>query len=212
MRVLLLFIAFLYYSATKAQEVAITNHKQNVLYIGVSNPISIAVNKVECKDVKLIPSYGQAQITDEPCNYNITVDRPGKILLSLYTKNENQLIGELEYRVKYLPEPFTYIAGRMGGDIKKSVLNAQLGIIAKHFLHIDLDDGFLVDHFSVSIKKEGKIIFLKDVIGPYFDDDVKAEFMKLIQGDVVIFHDITGKSRVDNVVRTLRAAEYSIVE
>ena len=211
MNIRVLLIILLYSPVCKAQEFAITNLRENVFYIGRPNEITVAANKLECKDIKVVPSYGEASPLDNPCSYSINIDRPGKILLKLYNRQNNELIGSQEYRVKYLPEPLCYIAGKMRGNIKLDVLNAQSGITAKHFYYIDFEDGFLVDHFSVSIVRDERVIFVKDVMGANFDDEVKTEFQKLQVGDVITFHEITGKG-IDKIVRNLSAKEFTIVE
>lgn len=199
-------------SICKSQEFAITNHKQNIFYVGVSNPITVAANKYECKNVKLVVSYGEVQKSeDEPCNYTIVPEKPGKILLSLYVKATNTLIGTAEYRVRYLPEPLFYLAGKNKGEIKKDILIELLGIVADHFPGVDIDARFVIAQYAIAIQRNDSTIFVKQVIGAYFDNEIKAAFKKLKAGDKLTLYDITGKG-IDNVVRTLSPGEFTIVE
>ncbi|MBS1774523.1 MAG: hypothetical protein JST82_16825 [Bacteroidetes bacterium] len=173
-----------------AQEFAVTNRKQHIWYVGIHNEIQIAVNKYECKDVKVMLSYGNLQATNDPCNYTVIVDRPGKVKLGLYAKSDNKLIGEQEYRVKYLPNP---VADRdMNPAIKISAKELSLNIETnrKHFMEIDDSSNFKIEYFTITIDRCGQILFTKEIKGAVGDEEVKNWYSRLQPGDRVFFEEI----------------------
>jgi|GEM_PF-1282251 len=193
-----------------AQEFAIANRRQHILYVGVPNPVTIAVNKYECKDVKLVLSYGKAAMDDGPCNYNITVNRPGKVMVSLYTKKDNKLIGELEYKAKFIPDP---IADRPEPNkkLKREELSLNVDTNRNYYRSIEDTLDFKIEYFTVTILRCGQVLYSKEVKGASCDAEAKEKFDQLQAGDVVWFEDIEAYAP-DGKLRKLNSMSFTIVE
>jgi hypothetical protein len=75
----------------------------NVLYTGLSNPISIAIENVSCKSIVVKTTIGK--ISGENCNYTFHSEQIGKVEIILYRKINRKLkeIGRSAFRVKSLP-------------------------------------------------------------------------------------------------------------
>jgi len=191
-----------------AQEFAISNHKQNVFYIGVANPITIAVSKFDCRDIILKPSEGRV-IAETPCNFIIIPTKPGILTLSLYEKKTNRLIGEQEYRARFLPEPAIYInAG--GSNIRRSMLVD--GDIQGHSLPgIDIGAPFKIQQYQITVFRNEKMLFREVVEGGVFNEAIKAQIKELVVGDIIVLDKIYGIG-IDSVLRMVGPKEFKIVE
>lgn len=210
MTIRLLFILFFCQSVTNAQEFVIANSKLNILYVGVNNPISIAVNQYKCKEIKLVLSYGTIEIADNPCDYNISVDKPGKVKLGLYTQADNILIGEVEYRALFMPDP-VISEGLKPKKIKRDQLSLSLETNRQYYEEIGDSVNFQVAYFSVMIVRCGQVLHSKEITGSTCDDEVKLWFSKLQTADKVYFEDIESYTP-DGILRKMNAIAFTIVE
>lgn len=192
-----------------SQEFAISNFNQNTFYVGRESRIKVAAYKVPCNEIQVVSSIGKVIGTDNPCEYKLLINEPGLCLLSLYA--DSVLLGTEEYKVVYMDEPFKHISGRSGGEISIATLLLEDKIRAKHFRHIDLDDEFIIDHYSVSILRGKDVLYERKVLGADFDKELKEQFKSLKVGDTLLFYHITGKG-IDNVVRSLNTMEFIISE
>lgn len=85
-----------------AQHATIAATKMNVLYIGVNNPVSFAVENVKRSDLELVIQNGTAKRTGD-CDYEISVTKPGTTFISLIKGQDT--VYQAKYRVKLLPDP-----------------------------------------------------------------------------------------------------------
>jgi len=190
MKIILLLILVMGAYACEAQEFTIANRRLNILYVGVYNEVEIAVNKFECKDVKLILSYGKLEHGDKPCHYTIKVDSPGEVKMSLYAKDDNRLIGETTYRAKRLPN---FIIDRHESSnvrVRADELSLNLETNRKRFFSQGDSSDFRIKYFVVSIVRCNQELFTKDIKGAIGDDEVKMWFSRLKPGDRVFFEEI----------------------
>ena len=76
----------------------------NVLYIGVDNPVEIAVSVIPENAITVTISNGMVTKTVEwTWTYNVRVKQVGRICINIFYKGKQ--IGKKEFRVKYIPEP-----------------------------------------------------------------------------------------------------------
>jgi hypothetical protein len=129
-------------------EFAISAEIFNILYIGVDNPIEIAVYDSKPEDITVETSSGTIKKSGST-TYFVHPDDQGELKLSVFKKNI--LIGTKSFVCKLTPVPSVYVASYTHeGQIARNVLLAQAGIVAK------LDDFMLevpytVNGFSLSI-------------------------------------------------------------
>jgi N-acetylmuramoyl-L-alanine amidase len=86
-------------------KVAIALDKINVLYIGIDNPITIAVSGYKSED--LIVSMNNGIISGKDGKYiaHVTNTSPAEIVIETYINGIKKRLGTQSYRVKHLPDP-----------------------------------------------------------------------------------------------------------
>jgi len=125
-------------------------------------------------------------------SYIIEPGRAGKPDLEVYVTAEidgaKRRMPAKVFRVKNVPDPVAQVAGRESGDILKSELAAQVGVIAvmKDF---DFDITFKVTGFRVSMNDKGYVVE-EDSQTNRITPQQKALISKLRKGDQVIFSNI----------------------
>jgi len=119
--------------------------KMNVVYIGVDNPLKVAVSGYDCSDLNVAITNGS--IKGEKGEYIINPRRPGNMVLSVYANGK--LINETSFRVKYVPNPILMVAGLTGGDIAKNHL-LSANVVKVRLPDFDFDLSFKMKSFLVS--------------------------------------------------------------
>ena len=110
---------------TTDQPVAIAVDKMNVLYIGVDNPITVAVPGVPSD--QLLVHIDQGSISGSKGKYTIRVTTPGETTIKVLTVRDDRkvLLSSQTFRVKTIPDPAN---GNIpiDMDVKYKVDSAQL--------------------------------------------------------------------------------------
>lgn len=193
-----------------SQKCVVANTKQNVIYLGVPNPIDVAVEGYKCKDLTVTTDNGKLEGTDDKCSYDHYPEKAGRANIIVTEKKSGNKLGIVEFRVKYIPEPVAMVAGKQGGAISKNVLRAQVGITSV-LLGFDFDARFVVERFTISIIRKGKSFYVEECTNPKFTDSTKNAFDKLADGDKIIFTDIVCRGP-DSRSRRLQPIEFIVSE
>lgn len=138
--------------------VVISATKMNVLYEGLKNPVAISAAGISGNDLKV--SCDNATYTKVKGDYvfqpkNGTAGRIAKINVSADVNGKVQKLGSMDFRIKRVPSPIGVIAGLNGGNIKKSILNAQGGVFAEMGDDFDFELEYKVTNFVLSTVKNG---------------------------------------------------------
>lgn len=205
-RTLILALYTLQCHVANAQQFAISNERSNVMTLGFANPITVIVRDYECDDVRVEISNGTIR-PDSPCRYIVYPENNGKAVISLYSKKDNQLLGISEYRVRW-PDISYYIAGRHSGPLKLNYLLDSYGI-AISLVGVDVDPEMPIQQFTISIARNGDVIYKRTIKSEYFDQATKDFFKTLKQGDIMAIENISCKWP-DGKVRLLSGTEYTI--
>lgn len=131
--------------------------KMNVFYIGVPNPITVSAAGYSLEDINVNIEGAQVQKTSNG-KYEVRVTQPGKVDAQIIAKtaNGNTKVGNMEVRVKNIPDPVAKVAGKTGGVISAAVFRAQSGIPAV-LDGFDFDAKFRVTSFDFSyLPKRGE--------------------------------------------------------
>lgn len=128
--------------------------KMNVIYIGVENPVKIAVSGLEAQDIEV--SIDNGTITGKDGEYLI---RPGSVgMANLLVSHKGQEIQKTRLRVKSVPDP---VAGILkgtevvkAGEISKHEL-LEAGGITSTLRNFDFDLSFSVVSFVLSVSETG---------------------------------------------------------
>lgn len=194
------------YQVAEASAV-ISPTKMNVFYLGVDNPVDISVPGVPADKVK--PSITNGNIAKSGKGYIVRPRMLGNAFVSVQAEIDGKWknMGNMEFRVKKVPDPVAKVAGRKGGLIDKNLLAAQL-VVQADMENFDFDLKFQVTEFKVSATQGG---FLKDEISrsnrltPAQLDIIR----NLSKGQKVYFEDIKAVGP-DGTVRDLATLVYKI--
>ena len=188
---------------------AVAPTKMNVLYLGVDNPLSIAVSGVA--DDKLTIETDNGEIIKDKLMYVARPKQVGIEHIHVYTEiNGKKLhMGEMEFRVKIIPEPVAEVAGKKGGDISRVLLLSQMMIVAD-LENFDFDARFIIIKFTFSVNKNGQSV---DIVSN--NNKITDEQKKLIKeakvGDKVVFSKINAVGP-DGRPRSLNDIVFQITE
>lgn len=209
MKYILLLLFYLLPALAYPQRFAISNARQNILYVGIPNPLEVAVEGYKCKSLTVTTDRGTIEAFQDECGYMVNVDTPVKTNITITDKRSKRKIGVMEFRVKHLPDPIALVGTKHGGDIKKNILKVQLGVVAELW-GFDFDARFIVTGFTVTILRESNCIFRKQCTGTMFPPEVTVAFGSLETDDVVIFSGMTYKGAAIN--GRLAPIEFRIIE
>ncbi|MCB9170957.1 MAG: gliding motility protein GldM [Flavobacteriales bacterium] len=185
--------------------------KMNVFYRGVDNPVSISVSGYSDKDIQPSMSNGSLAKTGEGW-----VVRPGKDLKAVVSATVTNPDGSkktmqgMEFRVKNVPNPVPYFAGKSVGDetIRKAELTAAQGVIAK-MVDFEFDLKFDVVEYKLTMIVSGTPIE-KLTKGPALSSDMKAMIDKAKPGQKVYIEGIKARGP-DNTVRSLGSLAFKVI-
>jgi hypothetical protein len=135
-------------SSKTVAAVALT--KMNVLYIGVANPVVIAVSGYDPAD--LIATIDNGKISGEKGEYVINPANPGTAVLTISCKGKE--LQQSTFRVKYVPDPVAVLnisdgSPKTEGFISKADL-LKAGGVAVELRNFDFDLKFTAKSFVMS--------------------------------------------------------------
>jgi gliding motility-associated protein GldM len=128
--------------------------KMNVFYLGVDNPVDVAVPGVQPDKINIDVTNGK--YIKQGSSYIIRPSRPGNSFVIVYAQidNSKREMGRREFRVKTVPDPVAKVNGQKGGAIAKNILLAQIGVAAE-MENFDFDLTFTITEFTVSAVVQG---------------------------------------------------------
>lgn len=198
---------FLIELATAAQQIPVVSAtKMNTLYRGIDNPIAVAVPEWKCDS--LIVSSPHSLIEGSGCSYSIV---PGKgtqcfVTIAGIANGDTVELGQTAFRVKDLPAPTPYFAGKSPRDktIKKIELMAAQGVIAQ-MEGFDFDLKFTVSSFSVITTDSDGLETSLTSKSNRLTDEMKSNFRLLSTGSRVRVQDIVvqGPQKIAWTLETL---------
>ncbi|MBK8920470.1 MAG: M48 family metalloprotease [Saprospirales bacterium] len=135
--------------------VAIEVNKMNVFYIGVDNPITVAVPDHDCQSlqVRLLGEGGKI-IPLGNCTYNVVVSRPGTMAIEVYSAADTErqtLLGVKTFRVKRIPDPVVVFERPSGNIIAKADIRTFFSRPLQAWMqNFDFDAACEIIQFSVA--------------------------------------------------------------
>ena len=185
-------------------QVAIQADKMNILYIGIPNPITIAVSDAKFKDLEVTITEGKVTPDSKKGrgHYIVEVFQPGSadITVSAKTPKGIKPIAKQNYRIKRIPVK-TFLYGRESGRITVKMLLSTDG--PKVAIDGANMEGFLsIDSFTVRVERDDEELYRRHHVSTNkFDQDTRKFFKKLKAGDKffiehIICKDINGQSRL----------------
>jgi hypothetical protein len=182
--------------------------KMNVFYLGLENPVKVAVSNYKPSELEVTVSNGT--IAGSNGKYIVKPETVGMAIVRITVKGV--IVGSSDFRVKTIPSPVPVICGLRGGTVKKDDLLKEIRVqaIIENF---DFNApckviGFKVGSSSPEIKgKEVKDARPAPVIELVSNSELltpeqKELFQKVVPGQKVCFEDIKA-SCPDGTVRDL---------
>lgn len=171
------------------QMISIANEKENVITVGLYNPISIAVENIPAR--LIIAKSDNGEITGKNGIYTLRPLKAGRTKITIFKNTNGKLkkIGEKDFRAKLLWDPVFKI-----GSGRKVIPKAEL--IAQEYVRAELENSdfglkFQIDSFKVCIVPSDTCRYITKLnIGNKISDEINQEFQKLHSNDTIIFKDI----------------------
>lgn len=195
MKQLFLFLFCFIINYCLAQHATITVDRENIMYVGIPNSITVIAEGLNCKNTNVAIEGGQIIAGEGPCNFVVNVKEPGKVIAKVYAKTRQgvKLVGTREFRVHLIPNPVARIGGIRNDTIRRNILAAQLGVIAS-FENFDFDARAVVTNYTIIMCKDKKTVFSKTIAKTAkFDDEIINQLQTLKNGDLVFICDIVAK-------------------
>jgi hypothetical protein len=145
-------------------QAVVSADKMNILYVGVENPVSVAVAGIDAKLVS-IKAIGATIRKVDDIHYMISpTGKSREILLMVYAVNgvDTTDYGSFRYRVKYVPQPTLIVAGVASNAENKvsipfPILQSQPKITCS-VMNFLFDISYNIESFTLSYVDDGKIV------------------------------------------------------
>jgi hypothetical protein len=179
-------------SAAKSNKVlAVAPTKMAVLYMGIDNPVDIAISDMSIKYITATVDSGEIENKGDGkfivrINKNVKVT---KINVFETYNGYTTKIGERSFKVKRVPDPVPSIASVTSGAVSKSDLIAAAGLIPvmKDF---EFDEAyFVISSYTMTMNVTGDLIE-KNATGNKLTTDMINIIQKAPKGTKIYFENI----------------------
>jgi len=175
----------------KKQEVIITSPNNDVLYIGVPNPLEITAPGIEPENIYAEISKGS--ITRKKSSQWIAnCKNQGVVTISCYSKNDKKLLADKKFTAKYVPNPIAYLSYKdseyYDGKISKDKLK-EITEIKTKIPNFSLDFNYHIIEYTLVINKQTYVSHTAAITAQQ-----KECIDKLKSGDVITFKNIKVKA------------------
>ena len=165
--------------------IALDAYQSNLLYVGIINPVDIAVSGIPSDKLKVITDNGV--ITGEDGHYLIRPDKLANCNITIMV--DGKIIGRRGIRVKFINDPLIVsIAGKTGGEVGKDEIIAACDLKAV-FYPSDFDVPANVVAFRIMSVKDGYVKDLKKT-GASLSNDMIDFIKSLPSGSALFFEGI----------------------
>lgn len=182
--------------------------KMNVFYRGVPNPVSVSVSGVPKENI--IARLTKGSMTRGSDGNWIVRPAPGpegevvKVRVFANVDGSERFMGDMDFRVKDVPNPVAKIAGRYQGSISLTDLSRAPGVVAE-MEDFDFDLEFEVTEFTVSAVQSGGFTVREKSTSGNFTNPQKEIIRNLTSGRNFTVTDVKvigpdGKLRVINSI------------
>ena len=193
-----------------AQASAISNPKQNIIYLGFPTPIVVVAEKHPCETIFVRTNNGRLENGEYPCQFDFLPEKEGPTTITIHTieKGDTLNVGGHVFRVKKFPDPTARVAQKSSGSVSAAVLRVQSGIVAS-LIGFDIHARFPVTEYSVIAQKSSGMTISLSATGAFFTEPILELFNQLEPKDVVIFARIKARGP-DGRIRSLAPIELTI--
>lgn len=210
MKKLLFPFFFLLFCKNANAQTAVSLSKQNMLYISVDNPLTIAAFDTPDDSLE-VHGKGSGIVITKKGNgrYTARVSAPGEAIIFV-KNNKNHTTDSLVFRIKRIPDPITVLgcSNESSGYISLARFRTETGINIK--FHTDFDASCEIQGFEMTLSKRNGEIITAQVIGSRFDKAAKALQAQTESGDIVFFDNIKVRCPGDYCGRKINSMMWRI--
>lgn len=181
--------------------------KQNILYIGVNNPITIAAAGISTSSVKISMIGGSLQKVSST-GYIAKVTKPGEVKIMIKNTKNGKTYPFL-FKVKKIPNPVVRIGENVDGMISSSEFKAQLGLTAV-LEDFDYDAKCKVQSYTVLYTRKRQDPVLMEGKGGRFSGKISSAIRQAKPGDQYSFTDVKVRCSGDMAGRRVNGLSFKI--
>lgn len=186
--------------------VSVSADKMNILYIGIDNPITVAVEGVLSEDLTVTCEDGEVENLGNG-HYNVQVRKPGKKKITVIAKGVTTQ--EIIYRVKRIPDPTANVGFIQGGSISAERIKLESGVQA-YLSNWPLEETCEIRGYYFTWTREGENPIEVVNAGEKFNDAVLKLLEQIQSGDVIYFDQIRAKCPGDPAARKINSMVFKI--
>ena len=187
--------------------ISVTADKQNVLYIGVDNPITVAAAGVASSAIKVSVAGGMLK-KNSSTGYNIHVQRVGDVIVTVQDTRRGKSY-PFKFRVKALPNPIVRMGEHLDGLIRSSEMKTQEGLIAK-LEDFDYDALCQVHSYTLYYTRKRQDPVELHGKGGRFSGKVLAAVKQAKPGDQYAFTDVNVRCSGDKQSRRVNGLAFKV--
>ncbi len=183
--------------------------KMNVFYIGVDNPVEVAVAGVNSNKIKTSCSGGGCNMTKKGGAYNVRVSTPGDATITAGGEGFSQ---KFKFRVKRIPDPvasFSPMKREDSGTMGNGSFSARQGIVAA-LLNFDFEAKCTIQGFELTRVPKRQDPQRAQNSGPRYSGKAANLVKAAKPGDIFYFDNIKGKCPGDKAGRKLNTMVWQI--
>jgi len=177
-------IPFIVDAQGTSQDPVVAATNMNVLYLGISNPVEVAVPGVLSDNVTVTVSNGSIKKVSN--GWEVVPANAGESVLTISVNGKK--VADKTFRVKTIPMPVAVFAGKNGGSVSKTEVMEVETLEAK-LLDFAWDINFKISSFSFLLSDESgdRMEFAKD---NRITEKMKSLLANLQRGQTIAFKDI----------------------
>lgn len=187
--------------------VLVAADKQNVLYIGVNNPVTIAAVGLSSSATQ-ISAVGASLKKIHSSNYTVQVQKVGKVIINVKDLKNGRTF-PFEFRAKRIPDPVVRLGKKIDGSIKSQDFKTQLGLIAL-LENFDYDAKCVVQSYDVTYTRKRQDPISIQGKGGRFAGEVLNVVRQAKPGDQYSFTEMKVRCPGDRAGRRVNGLSFSI--
>jgi gliding motility-associated protein GldM len=200
------------FNVSKANKtIAVSPTKMAVFYIGIDNPIDIAICDMPAKYITATVDSGEVENKGDG-QFVVRINKvitATKVNIFESYNGKTTKIGERAFRVKKVPDPYPTIGGIQSGIISKGVLMAS-GFLAAKTDNFDFDITFKIISFTFYVNVKGDLIEESCTSGNMLTASMLSKISRATSGTKIYFEDIKAVGP-DGIIRTLSPINIKVI-
>jgi gliding motility-associated protein GldM len=185
----------------------VTADKQNILYIGVDNPVTIAAAGIVSSAVK-VSATGASLTKTSSSGYIATVNRPGEVLIIVKNVTNGKSY-PFKFRAKRIPNPIVKMGGQVDGTLSSSEFKAAVELTAV-LENFDYEAKCQVQSYDVTYTRKRQDAVLLKGKGARFSGEVEKVIQQAKPGDQYSFTEVVVRCSGDQSARRVNGLSFRI--